>query len=105
MMDFSTLISSLKEKGYVVSAFENVVEATEYLDKSIDKKSVGIGGSMTIEQMGLYEKLDLHNTVYWHHRIPNGETSASVREKAKNTDVYISSVNAITKEGEIVNES
>ena len=103
MMDFSALISSLKEKGYVVSAFENVVEATEYIDKSIDKKSVGIGGSMSLEQMGLYEKLDLHNTVYWHHKIPNGETSASVREKAKNTDVYISSVNAITKDGEIVN--
>ena len=103
MVDFREIRTILQEKGYSVSCFENKEMASEYLDKSIDNKSVGIGGSMSIEQMFLYEKLVLHNEVYWHHRIPNGETSASIRDKAKNTDIYLSSVNAITQNGEIVN--
>ena len=103
MVDFGEIKSNLQEKGYAVSCFENASEAVAYLDENIDKKSVGIGGSMSVEQMGLYEKLALHNNVVWHHRIPNGSTSAMVREQAKNCDVYLSSVNAITKEGEIVN--
>ncbi len=103
MMDFSELKSCLQDKGYEVSCFESVGDAVAYLDNSIDKKSVGMGGSVTIEELGLYEKLALHNTVFWHHRIPNGETSTSVRAKAKNTDIYLSSVNAITIDGDIVN--
>lgn len=103
MADFGEIVNKLQEKGYAVSCFDSVVDATEYLDKSIDGNSVGVGGSVSVEQMGLYEKLALHNTVYWHHRIPIGETSASVRDQAKDTEIYISSVNAITKDGEIVN--
>ncbi len=103
MVDLSKLKSCLVGKGYAVSTFENASDAVAYLDNGIDKKSVGMGGSVTIEELGLYEKLASHNEVYWHHRIPNGETSASIRDKAKNTDIYLSSINAITEDGEIIN--
>ena len=55
------------------------------------------------QQMGLYERLSTHNQVYWHHRVPQGSTSADLRHKAGTASVYLSSVNAISEKGEIVN--
>ncbi len=102
-MDLMEIKSNLQDKGYSVSCFANKEEVAIYLDSKIDRTSVGVGGSVTIEQLELYERLTLHNTVYWHHRIPKSESSASVRDLAKNTAVYLSSINALTKSGEIVN--
>lgn len=58
---------------------------------------------MTLEKMGLYEKLCTHNSVIWHHRIPDNSSSAEERKKARSAQIYLSSVNAISEKGEIVN--
>ena len=55
-MDFSILKSNLEFNGFTVSLFENANDANEYLDKNIDGTSVGMGGSMTLEKMGVFEK-------------------------------------------------
>jgi len=68
-MDFSIVEKNLKNRGYVVTSFETASEAVKYLDMQIDHQTVGFGGSMTLEQMGLFEVLQSHNTVFWHHRI------------------------------------
>jgi L-lactate utilization protein LutC len=79
--------------------FETAKEAADYLDGSIRGKTVGIGGSVTIQQMGLYERLAAHNTVYWHWVTNDTQT----RINATNAQVYLSSANAIAETGEIVN--
>ena len=56
-MDFSTIKTNLEKKGYAVSVFENGTAAAEYICGEIKNTTVGIGGSMTARQMGLYEKL------------------------------------------------
>ena len=66
MFDLETLKANLIAKGYEVSCFDTAEEAADYLDAQIDQKSVGFGGSMTLKQMGLYARLNRHNTVYWH---------------------------------------
>ena len=55
MTDFTTVKKNLESKRFHVSAFATAEEAADYLDRSIDGVSVGIGGSVTAEQMGLYE--------------------------------------------------
>ncbi|MBQ8357703.1 MAG: lactate utilization protein [Clostridia bacterium] len=100
---FEAVRKNLEAKGYAVSYFETAEQAADYLNAAIDGKSVGLGGSMTLEEMGLYERLVTHNTVHWHQRIPEGKTSAEVRLAANECAIYISSVNGLAETGEIVN--
>lgn len=102
-MDFSIVEKNLKDKGYTVTIFQTAAEAVKYLDTKIDRQTVGFGGSMTLEKMGVYETLQSHNTVFWHQRIPEGKTSKEIRLAANNATIYISSVNGLAETGEIIN--
>lgn len=101
--DFSVLEQNLVALGYSVRCFDTAAEAAEYLDSQIHEQTVGFAGSMTLEKMGLYERLSAHNEVFWHHRIPEGMTSKDVRLQANAARIYITSVNGIAESGEIVN--
>ncbi|MGN0035590.1 MAG: lactate utilization protein [Coriobacteriales bacterium] len=101
--DFSRLETSLAARGYTVRVFDTSAEATAYLDHAIDGQTVGFGGSQTLETMGLYELLECHNQVAWHHRVPAGKTADEMRAAASAASVYLSSVNSIDEQGEIVN--
>ena len=98
-----TLEDVLKKKGYAVSCFENKEAAAEYLNGQIDQKTVGFGGSVSIRQMGLYDLLSAHNTVYWHDKKPENMSIMETRTAAVRADIYISSVNGIAETGEIIN--
>ena len=101
--DFSILKKNLLALGYTVSCFDTAAEAARYLDAQIHHQTVGFAGSMTLEKMGLYERLSAHNEVHWHQRIPEGKTSKEVRVQANAASIYITSVNGIAESGEIVN--
>ena len=98
-MNVQRTMDSLTCAGFAVRYFDTAKEAADYLAASISGKTVGIGGSMTIEQMGLYDSLKQNNTVYWHWRTNDLET----RTAAAGAEVYLSSANAIAETGEIVN--
>ena len=103
MSDFSTVTKNLERLGYTVRCFDTAAEAADELDREIDGVTVGIGGSLTVEQMGLYEKLGSHNRVWWHWRTPEGMTQNEVRDRAALCEVYLSSVNGLAETGEIIN--
>jgi Uncharacterised ACR, YkgG family COG1556. len=98
-MDLEKTIRNLEKRGFKVSFFERGADAAAHIAGQIDGKTVGIGGSKTIEALGLYEKLSENNTVFWHWKIPGRETLRA----AALTDVYLSSANAISEDGEIFN--
>lgn len=102
-MDFSIVERNLTDRGYIVTIFETVAEAVRYLDMQIDNQTVGFGGSVTLEQMNLFETLQSHNTVFWHQRIPIGKTSTEIRIAANKAAIYVSSVNGLAETGEIIN--
>ena len=102
-MDFTVLKQVLQDKGYSVSIHGSATEAAAYIDGQIDGKSVGFGGSVTLEQMGLYELLATHNDCHWHQRMPEGKTVPEVRLAANAAQIYISSVNALAETGEVIN--
>lgn len=98
-MDVSRAIASLERNGFSVRFFPTAQEAADSLCKSISGKTVGIGGSMTIQQMGLYDRLAQDNTVFWHWKTDDLQTRLS----AASASVYLTSANAIAETGEIVN--
>ena len=101
-MDFTNLKATLESLGYQVSCFDTAAQAADYLDRQIDGKTVGIGGSVTLQQMEMYERLSAHNEVSWHW-YPEGKAVDEVRLSALTAEVYLSSVNALAETGEIIN--
>lgn len=100
MGTFDTVKKNLEERGYAVRVFGTGAEAAAYLDGAVDGKSVGFGGSVTLDQMGVYDLLVKHNTVMWHWR---SEDKAAARREAMTADVYITSANGLAETGEILN--
>lgn len=100
---FTILETNLIKKGYQVHIFNNRKEAANYIDCQIDGKNVGIGGSATVHEMNLFSMLSKHNKVCWHDEKPENMTVMEARKVASSSDIYISSVNGISEDGEIVN--
>ena len=96
MADMNKLMESLQKHGFQVSRFATAAQAADYLDGQIDGKTVGIGGSVTIQQMGLADRLQSHNTLLWHW-------SGSSPQDAAGAQVYLSSVNGAAETGELIN--
>ncbi|MBB5182746.1 lactate utilization protein [Catenisphaera adipataccumulans] len=103
MKSFDKVKKALEAKGYQVKCFDTAKEAADALDAEIDQKTVGFGGSVTLDAMGLYERLQPHNEVYWHWRIPEGQTAEDMRKAAAQTELYICSANGLSEDGMIIN--
>ena len=99
MTDFKKVQANLEARGYTVRTFATAAEAADYLDGVIDGKTVGFGGSATLDALGIYDRLESHNTVIWHWKQPADEA----RKAAMQTQVYLTSANALAETGEIVN--
>ncbi|WP_420908119.1 lactate utilization protein [Dysosmobacter acutus] len=97
-MMFDKVSKALKSRGFAVSRFGTAAEAADYLNQSIDGKTVGFGGSVTLQEMGLYETLGSHNEVVWHWK-----GGPELRREAMTTQVYLTSVNGLAETGELVN--
>ena len=98
-MDVQKTIRNLQLRGYSVRYFETAAEAADYMNAEIQNTAVGIGGCMTAQELGLFDSLSKNNEVYWHWKAPGPETIA----KANAAPVYITSANAMTEDGEILN--
>ena len=95
---FDTVKKNLEARGFSVRTFATAAEAAAYLNETIDGRTVGFGGSVTLKDMGLYELLGSHNEVHWHW--VNGQEE---RKAAMGTQVYLSSANGLAETGEIIN--
>lgn len=102
-MDFTTLRQKLEKLGYQVSEFATQAAAKEYLTGQIQGKTIGFGGSVTLQEMGLYDALSENNKVYWHWAVPADKTGKDMIREAMTTDLYFASVNGLAETGEIVN--
>ena len=52
MTDFTKVQQALERRGYTVRTFAAAEEAAAYLDGAIDGKTVGFGGSATLDALG-----------------------------------------------------
>lgn len=98
-MDLSRLEENLTAAGFTVVRCPTGQAAKDYLTGRFAGKTIGMGGSVTVRDLGLYEALAEHNTVHWHWMTPGPETM----EQAASAQVYLTSVNAVAETGELVN--
>ena len=99
-MNLQEVKARLEENNFTVQIFETKEEAADYLDRAIDGKTVGMGGSMSLAELKTFERLSTHNEVF-SHQTGNADEQ---RRKAATADVYLLSANAIAADtGEILN--
>lgn len=101
-MNFDHLREKLEKNGFAVSVFATGEEAAAYLNEQIDQRTVGMGGSMTIAELGLRESLSRNNVVFSHGFTP--APPAQVQQLAAGAEIYLLSANGIAGDtGEILN--
>lgn len=99
MPDMEKLRENLEKRGFAAVYFPTAREAADYLDGRLDGRTIAFGGSMTVREMGLYERLAVHNQTFWHW---DPERPAPLAD-GMGTEVYITSVNGAAETGELVN--
>ncbi|MBO5328395.1 MAG: lactate utilization protein [Clostridia bacterium] len=96
MEKITKVISALQNNGFTAVYASDGKEALTCALSIIGEGSVGFGGSVTVDQIGLYPALkERNNSVYWHWK---GDSSAN----ANTADFYVCSANALTEDGKIV---
>lgn len=98
-MDYSQIRKNFEKHGFTTQLFSSKEEASVYLNENLKNQTIGFGGSETLREMELFEILHQNNAVVWHNRTPG----MAVRKLANCAEVYITSANAVTETGEIVN--
>ena len=69
------------------------------------KQSIGVGGSLTVRELGILEKLEAEGHTLYNHWKPglSKENILEIRKSQMTSDLFLSSANAITLNGELVN--
>ena len=97
-MSLEIAVKNLERHGFAVRVFQTGEEAVKAISQELSGKTIGFGGSVTLDTLGLFEALSRSNDVSWHWR-----KTPDAREKSACAQVYFTSANAISETGEIVN--
>ena len=98
-MNAEKALENLSRNGFNAKYFGTAAQAADYLAAQLHGKTIGFGGSVTLDTMGLYDRLSADNTLFWHWKQPTDEARAA----AAHAQIYLTSANAIAETGEIVN--
>ena len=87
---------------YVRTKGEAVQEILKYVNP---KQTVGVGGTVTVRDLGLVERLESQGNIVYDHWKPglSKEKVSELRKLQLTCEVFLSSVNAVTLNGELVN--
>lgn len=99
------IVDILNSKSYNAIYTENLVEAKEKLLNMIEEgSSIALGGSVTLNEMGLVDHIREGNyNFYDRYNQPSWPETVECMRQSMVADYLITSTNAITKNGEIVN--
>ncbi|AEJ20085.1 lactate utilization protein [Gracilinema caldarium] len=99
-------VKALLKNGFDAVYVSNVEEAAQRVMSYIEKgKTIGFGGSTTIKAMGIPEKAQELGAILLDHNAPGltAEKKLEILRSQLTCDVFISSSNAVTLEGYLVN--
>ena len=99
MANVERTIENLEKRGFAVSRFVDREAAAQYLLKEVGDTPVGIGGSVTIDEMDLYPRLQKRGETYWHWFTHDVE----LMNKANAAPIYLMSANGVSESGQIIN--
>jgi len=102
-------LSALERNGFEVLFYPTVEEALAgVLGLVPEGAKVGLGGSVTLREMGLVDALEARGVAVANHWKAGREGASpeevmEIRRAHINSDVFITSTNAVTETGELVN--
>lgn len=104
MEELNRTAEALAANGFAARVFATAAEAKSAVQDLIPPGAqVGVGGSVTVQQMGLRETLmEKGCTVHWHWYAEPQERAATTK-RAREAEYYLMSSNAVTLEGELIN--
>ena len=96
--------SALNKNGFKTKVFENSLTAARHIIKNVGSgKTLGFGGSMTVEALNLKEKLRAAgNEIIKPKPGISRDEKIKIWLKAQNADFYFASPQAITSKGEMI---
>ena len=101
--NYAQFVSELKNRNYTVHSAKNAAEAKDIALSLIGSATVGCGGSITVQSLGLPDALRAQGCEVYFHWEHTAAELPSVFHKAASSEWYICSTNAITRAGKLVN--
>ena len=103
-IDIEKTIKALERNKFVVHYFETGAEAVAYLKNRIRNKCVAIGDSHTLLEIGVHDALsEVNEDITDIQRPLPGESFLDTALRTMGRDVFLTSVNALSQTGEMVN--
>ena len=103
-IDIEKTIKALERNKFVVHYFETAAEAVAYLKNRIQNKCVAIGDSRTLLEIGIHDALsEVNEDITDIQRPLPGESFRDTALRTMGRDVFLTSVNALSQTGEMVN--
>jgi hypothetical protein len=99
-------IEKLVAHGFKAIYAKTKEEAAQEIWKHITpKQRIGVGGSLSIRELGIFEKLEAQGYTIYDHWKPglSKENTLEIRKSQMTCDLFLSSSNAVTLNGELVN--
>ena len=106
MSDIQTVVDAMNKKGFEAQIARDAEEARNMVLAIIgEDESVGVGGSMTLEETGIFDALVARGNTMFSSTLAKrkGEDKDQARQDGMNADVYLSSTNAVTMAGDLIN--
>jgi L-lactate utilization protein LutB len=106
-MDISVVKSNCEKNGFEFVSAQTKQEALEIAKRYIAKgDSVGLGGSVSVAEIGLLDYLANNKEIELFNQYEDGiskEENIRRRKNGVTADIFITSTNALTLDGELVN--
>lgn len=100
------LKKNLEKRGFNTLVAQSKKEIHGLIKELIPSdKSVGLGGSVTLRELELDSFLSKQGNILFNHWDDglSFEDSITIRKKQQHADFFLTSINAITREGQLVN--
>lgn len=100
------VVKALGNNGFDAKYFSNREQAVEFvLSFASEGAKVGIGGSMTIAELGLASRFGARGAVVLNHNAPglSADEKMQIRRQQLVSDLFLTSTNAVTLDGWLVN--
>ncbi|MDL2257907.1 lactate utilization protein [Eubacteriales bacterium OttesenSCG-928-K08] len=96
--------ANLNAHGFSAQVFDTGADAKQAALAIIGDRSVGFGGSITVNELGIYETVTKKgNKAFWHWKADEATPAPAMLAGAQAADVYICSANAIIETGSLLN--
>lgn len=99
-------VKALTKNGFAAMFVEDRNQAREEILKLVPSgATIGVGGSITIREIGILDELSQRGHIIYDHWKPglSQEETINIRRAHLTCDVFLTSVNALTLEGELLN--